>query len=96
MLHKMFFSAAVAAAMLALTGCSLFQSAYPGTFPAEWKEKEMISIESEYVTIKRNAGADQENIKFPEKYREQLNTIFCNCISNKELLSFIHDNRLEV
>lgn len=58
--------------------------------------KEMISVESKYVTIKRNAGADQENIKFPKKYREQLNTIFCNCISNKELLSFIHDNRLEV
>lgn len=57
--------------------------------------KEMISIESNYITIKRNAGMDQENIKFPEEYREQLNAIFCNNF-NPALLSFIHDNRLEV
>lgn len=43
MLHKMIFSAVVSAAMFTLTGCCLFQSAYPETFPAEWKEKEMLS-----------------------------------------------------
>ena len=58
--------------------------------------KEMISIESNHITIKRNAGADQENIKFPETYREQLNEIFCKGMIDKKLLSFIHDNRLEV
>ena len=43
MLHKVIFSAVASAAMFVLTGCSLFQSAYPETFPAEWKEKEMFS-----------------------------------------------------
>ena len=43
MLHKMIFSAVVSAAMFTLTGCCLFQSAYPESFPAEWKKKEMLS-----------------------------------------------------
>ncbi len=43
MLHKMIFSAVISAAMFTLTGCCLFQSAYPETFPAEWKKKEMLS-----------------------------------------------------
>lgn len=40
MLHKIFFAAVASATMLAMTGCGLFQSAYPENFPAEWKEKE--------------------------------------------------------
>lgn len=43
MLHKFIFTAVVSAAMVALTGCGLFQSAYPEHFPADWKEKEMLS-----------------------------------------------------
>ena len=39
MLHKVVFSAVFSAAMLAMAGCSLFQSSYPETFPAEWKDK---------------------------------------------------------
>lgn len=40
MLHKIFFSAVVSTAMLAMTGCGLFQSDYPENFPADWKAKE--------------------------------------------------------
>lgn len=43
MLHKILFSAVAAAAMFAMSGCGLFQSAYPEKFPAKWKEKEMLS-----------------------------------------------------
>ena len=43
MLHKILFAAVAAATVFAMTGCGLFQSAYPEKFPAEWKEKEMLS-----------------------------------------------------
>ena len=35
--------------------------------------KEMISKESSFIVTKKNAGVDQENIKFPESYRKMIN-----------------------
>lgn len=35
---------------------------------------EMISLEDEYTTTKANAGHIQENIKFPKKYRDKINS----------------------
>ena len=40
MLHKILSAVFCSAAVFALTGCGLFQSAYPEQFPANWKEKE--------------------------------------------------------
>lgn len=42
MFHKFLFMAVSSAAMLALTGCSLFQSPYPERSPAAWEEKELL------------------------------------------------------
>ena len=36
----------------------------------------MIKEEDKYLTLKKNAGVYQENVKFSEKYRQELNNIF--------------------
>lgn len=46
--------------------------------------KEMQSIEENYLSYKKNAGEMQENIKFPEKYRQQVNEVLLKVIG-KEL-----------
>ena len=54
--------------------------------------KEMIRNESKYLVYKKNAGIMQESIKFPNKYREELNKMMFGDVcfelihSNKELL----------
>lgn len=35
--------------------------------------KEMMKIENNYIVTKMNAGTEQENIKFPEEYRNEIN-----------------------
>lgn len=57
--------------------------------------KKMLQNENNYVTIKKNAGEDQENIKFPEEWRQELNEIYCstlNCKFDKAFFEKIHSN----
>lgn len=57
--------------------------------------KEMIASENQYVSYKKNAGVLQENIKFPEEYRNRLNQIFCEAINIKtpvDAFTAIHAN----
>lgn len=57
--------------------------------------KEMISSENQYLSYKKNAGVLQENIKFPEEYRNRLNQIFCSAIGIESPInsfSTIHAN----
>ena len=57
--------------------------------------QEMINSEKEYISVKVNAGAEQENIKFPKKYRDQINKILLELlgtnISPDEFLA-VHSN----
>lgn len=54
---------------------------------------EIISKEKEYLVYKKNAGAIQENIKFPEQYRKDLNEILLNQLNIKcDNLLDIHKN----
>ena len=55
--------------------------------------QKMISEEEKYLVYKRNAGSIQENIKFPEEYRKELNDILLSQINAKtENLLDIHKN----
>lgn len=57
---------------------------------------EMIEKEKEYIITKKNAGAVQENIKFPKEYRRKINTrILCilRCECNLDILDSIHANQ---
>ena len=38
--------------------------------------KEMQSVESQYIVRKKNSGKMMESVKFPEKYRDEINDIF--------------------
>ena len=40
----------------------------------------LISEEEDFLVYKTNAGADQENIKFPESYRKKLNEFLINAL----------------
>lgn len=55
--------------------------------------EEMISKENDYLVYKKNAGKDQENIKFPDQYRTQINNIFLNHLNlNSAPINNIHNN----
>lgn len=57
--------------------------------------KEMINEESNYLVYKMNAGKKQENIKFPKKYRKEINEIFLKTInssSNASILNKVHSS----
>lgn len=58
--------------------------------------KEMQSVEEEYLSYKKNAGEMQENIKFPEKYRKQINEILLKVIGKEtisaDIFNVIHSN----
>ncbi|MBO5947655.1 N-6 DNA methylase [bacterium] len=56
---------------------------------------EMINQENNYITQKVNAGVPQENIKFPEKYREEINKKILSILNfdkNGNIFSKIHAN----
>ena len=56
---------------------------------------EMIKAEEDYLVYKKNAGKLQENIKFPDKYRKQINQIFFKALGLDEegsILEVIHLN----
>ena len=58
--------------------------------------KEMQSVEEEYLSYKKNAGEMQENIKFPERYRKQINEILLKVIGKEtisaDIFNVIHSN----
>lgn len=59
--------------------------------------KEMMEEEGKYLVYKKNAGKNQENVKFPRKYRKQINKIFLealgiNCKEN--ILDKIHSSSI--
>ena len=56
----------------------------------------MINKEKDYVSTKVNAGAKQENIKFPKKYRRLINSKILRLLDAKEdsinILEKLHSN----
>ena len=66
-----------------------------GTTTKELKEycNKLIESEEDYITLKRNAGAYQENIKFPMSDRAKLNTLLLDQIGlNMGTLLKVHNN----
>ena len=59
--------------------------------------KEMNSLERSYIVTKMNAGAVQENVKFPVEYRNKLNEILLRILNRDEdfsVFDVIHSNKL--
>ena len=56
--------------------------------------KKMIKEEEQYLVLKKNAGAFQENIKFPMDYHKILNDLLINQINitTPETLLYVHAN----
>jgi hypothetical protein len=55
----------------------------------------MLQNENNYIIIKKNAGENQENIKFPDTWRQELNQIYCDalgCPYDKSFFEKIHSN----
>ncbi len=58
---------------------------------------EMVNVEKDYVVTKLNAGAKQENVKFPSYYREKINQRLLKVLSCNEdykLLDLLHKNNI--
>ncbi len=58
---------------------------------------EMINVEENYIVTKLNAGAKQENIKFPSQYREKINQRLLkilSCDEDYKLLNLVHKNNI--
>ena len=58
--------------------------------------EDMDSNESKFIITKANAGAIQENIKFPEEYRIKINNRILEILGRKETSSIfdvVHSNR---
>ena len=56
---------------------------------------EMMRLEEEYLVYKKNAGKLQENIKFPDVYRKQINQLFFKALGlqgDVSILEAIHAN----
>ena len=57
------------------------------------KAHELKVIESEYLVYKKNANQLQENIKFPDRHRNEINTLFLEALGIESCdLSIIHNN----
>lgn len=66
-----------------------------GTVTDELKEfcDKMMSEEEDYIVLKKNAGAFQENIKFPMSYHETLNNLLLTQIDVEQgTLMKVHNN----
>jgi predicted RNA methylase len=64
------------------------------SFFAETRKK-MSALEKKFIVTKLNAGAVQQNIKFPPEYREKINTRFfkiLGCGDKPEILDMLHNN----
>ena len=58
--------------------------------------QDMISLEQEYISTKVNAGVAQENIKFPEKYRNKINNKILKiigCNQTYKIFDKVHANK---
>lgn len=58
--------------------------------------QDMISLEQEYISTKVNSGAAQENIKFPEKYRNKINNKILKiigCNQTYKIFNKVHANK---
>ena len=56
----------------------------------------MIEKEKDYISTKVNAGVVQENIKFPKKYRDEINLKIMKLLGikcNKNIFDEVHANR---
>lgn len=51
---------------------------------------EMQNKEKDYLVYKVNAGKKQENIKFPRKYRDEINRLFFEVLNIKEDISILN------
>ena len=54
-------------------------------------------VEKDCIVKKLNAGKEQENIKFPSAYREEINRLFLkvlNCKEDNSILRIIHKNSM--
>jgi len=57
--------------------------------------KKMSALEKQYIIIKLNAGVEQENIKFPPMFRNEINTRFLKilgCNESSGFFSLVHSN----
>lgn len=52
--------------------------------------KEMQNKENDYLVYKVNAGKKQENIKFPKKYRDEINKLFFEVLNIKKDISILN------
>ena len=58
--------------------------------------KEKMEKENEFIITKANAGAVQENIKFPDNYRQAINERIIKILgsdTNKDLFDLVHANK---
>lgn len=58
---------------------------------------EMQASEKNYLSYKKNAGEMQENIKFPAKYREEIDDIFLKAIGaeyKSDVFDIVHSNKV--
>ena len=56
---------------------------------------EMINNESKYIIKKANAGVIQENIKFPDSYRKNINDKILEILGlepDEDIFNFVHAN----
>lgn len=51
----------------------------------------MIEHEKEFFVYKKNAGVNQQSVKFPKKYREKLNSMLFTNKINFNLLHMNHE-----
>jgi len=60
--------------------------------------KEMMENEKKYIKVKKNAGTMQHNIKFPKKYRDNLNKVFLSILGEDNVSCFdeVHSNKIEI
>jgi hypothetical protein len=57
---------------------------------------EMSEAEKNYIITKMNAGVAQENVKFPESYRQKINERvlkILGCSTNAEFFEKVHANK---
>ena len=57
---------------------------------------EMVSKESSYTVTKVNAGVPQQNIKFPDSYRIDINNRICKLLNieiKNDIFSLVHSNK---
>lgn len=62
---------------------------------------DMMARESDYLVYKKNAGAAQENVKFPDCYRQNINYMLLSALGvdvdkDEDIFSIVHANKIFV